>query len=124
MKDWKIINIEKIIEEPIEIDLERLGSSLFIAGAFTFCWKDGILFSFSHHRESFSDEKEIALIHFFYNIEYTKLFKYKRFIELSLVDSHVSFTDRVNEKSSVVYFPIEKVEGIYYDKIIKKIMEK
>ena len=126
MKEWKIIHIEKIMEEPVKIDLERLGSSLFVASAFTFCWKDGILFSYSQHRESFykEDEKEIAFVHFFYNIECTELFKYRKFLELSLVDSSIRFTDRTDEKSSVIYFPIEKVEGSYYDKIVEKIKEK
>ena len=86
-------------------------------------YKDGYLFSYSHNRESFVDGTEIAFVHFFYNIEYTKLFEYKKFIELSLVDASVRFTDRTDEKSSVVYFPIEKVEGNYYDKILEKIMK-
>ena len=125
MMEWKTTNVEKILGRPVEVDLDRLSASLFISSPFVFNWCNGFLFSYGQRRDHFFDAKDhmLVTIDLIYNVEYLKLRKHYRFVALDLDTLKIEFIDGMNEKTNVVYFPVEKSEDCFHRRIYDIIYE-
>jgi len=123
-KEWKISKID-FIDDPIKINLEQLGLSLFVSQLFVFSWYSGYFFSYSQQRSMTYNEKdkEIIIIHHVFGIGYTELPKYKKFVEVDTNTAKAKIVDEIDRKMDLMYFPIEKTDDPFHKKIFDKIVE-
>ena len=124
VKKWITTDID-IIDKPVKIDRVQLGLSLFISHAFLLVWQKGYLFNYSHQRHLFFDEetKEVVTVRHAFDIEYLPLPKYVRFVELDTNTANIRTVDAIDNKMDMSYFPIEKTDNLFHQKIFDKIIE-
>ena len=124
VKKWITTDIN-IIDKPVKIDHMQLGLSLFISHAFLLVWKEGYLFTYSHQRHLFFDEetKEVVTVRHAFDVEYFSLPKYVRFVELDTTTANIKLVNVIDNKMDMSYFPIEKTDNLFHQKIFDKIVE-